>query len=158
MYVAKQQKRGVVVYDPEHDDHSPARLSLLGQLRRGIERGELFLHYQPKVSLLTQQIVGVEALVRWRHPERGLVPPNDFIPLAEHTGLIGPLTMSVMNMALAQAKVWVDGGHRIPVAVNASARNLLDEEFASKVSDLLSQTRCDGRFAGSRSDRVGSDA
>jgi diguanylate cyclase len=139
MYVAKQQKRGVVVYDPENDDHSPERLSLLGQLRRGIERGELFLHYQPKINLKTREVVGVEALVRWQHPERGMVPPNDFIPLAEHTGLIGPLTMSVLNMALAQAKVWADGGHHIPVAVNISARNLSDDEFANKVKRLLDQ-------------------
>jgi diguanylate cyclase len=139
MYVAKQQKRGVVVYDPENDDHSPERLSLLGQLRRGIERGELFLHYQPKINLKTREVVGVEALVRWQHPERGVVPPIDFIPLAEHTGLIGPLTMSVLNMALAQAKVWADGGHHIPVAVNISARNLTDDEFANKVKRLLDE-------------------
>jgi diguanylate cyclase (GGDEF)-like protein len=139
MYVAKQQKRGVVVYDPENDDHSPERLSLLGQLRRGIERGELLLHYQPKINLKTKEVVGVEALVRWQHPERGTVAPSDFIPLAEHTGLIGPLTMSVLNMALAQAKAWADDGHHLPVAVNISARNLIDDEFANKVKHLLAE-------------------
>ena len=139
MYIAKQQKRGVVVYDPENDDHSPERLSLLGQLRRGIERSELFLQYQPKLDLKTMEVVGVEALVRWQHPDRGIVPPNDFIPLAEHTGLIGPLTMSVLNMALAQVKLWADSGHHIPVAVNISARNLSDDTFADKLKGLLVQ-------------------
>jgi diguanylate cyclase len=139
MYVAKQQGRGVVVYDPENDEHSPERLALLGQLRRGIERGELFLHYQPKINLHSGEVVGVEALVRWQHPERGLVPPNDFIPLAEHTGLIGPLTVFVLSTALAQVKVWADAGHCIPVAVNVSARNLVDDEFANKVAELLEQ-------------------
>jgi diguanylate cyclase len=137
MYVAKQQGRGVVVYDPENDEHSPERLALLGQLRRGIERAELFLHYQPKINLHSGEVVGVEALVRWQHPERGLVPPNDFIPLAEHTGLIGPLTLFVLNAALAQVKVWADAGHCIPVAVNVSARNLVDDEFANNVAGLL---------------------
>lgn len=137
MYVAKQQKRGVVVYDPENDGHSPARLSLLGQLRHGIERGELFLHYQPKVNLVTRDVVGVEVLVRWQHPERGIVPPDEFIPLAEHTGLIGELTTSVLNMALAQAKAWADAGFQIPVAVNVSARDLANEAFANRVKALL---------------------
>jgi diguanylate cyclase len=139
MYVAKQQKRGVTAYDPQSDVHSPQRLSLLGDLRRGIERGELLLHYQPKLNLKTRALVGVEALVRWQHPERGLVPPDEFIPLAEHTGLIGPLTTCVLNMALAQVKLWADGGQGIPVAVNISARNLLDEDFANKVNTLLNQ-------------------
>jgi len=129
----------VVVYDPENDDHSPERLSLLGQLRRGIERSELFLQYQPKLDLKTMEVVGVVALVRWQHPDRGIVPPNDFIPLAEHTGLIGPLTMSVLNMALAQLKLWADSGHHIPVAVNISARNLSDDTFAGKLKGLLVQ-------------------
>ena len=122
---------GVAVHREEIE-----RLSLLGQLRRGIERGELFVHCQPKVSLSTGEVVGVEALVRWQRPERGVVAPDDFIPLAERTGLIGPLTMCVLNTPLAQVGQWADSGRRIPVAVNVSARNLADD-FASQVSALL---------------------
>jgi diguanylate cyclase (GGDEF)-like protein len=137
MYVAKKQNLGVSVYDPGTDQHSPERLALLGQLRRGIEIGELFLHYQPKVCLRTGQVTGVEALVRWQHPERGLVCPDEFIPLAEHTGLIGPLTQCVLSMALAQVKAWVDAGHHIPVAVNVSARNLLNDQLVDQITHLL---------------------
>jgi diguanylate cyclase len=137
MYVAKQQGHGVMAYDPHSDQHSPERLSLLGHLRRGLERGELFLNFQPKIQISSQALVGVEALVRWRHPERGVVPPNDFIPLAEHTGLIGPLTMYVLKAALAQIKLWRKAGHDIPVAINVSARNLLDEGFGERVAEML---------------------
>jgi diguanylate cyclase (GGDEF)-like protein len=139
MYMAKRQGRGVVVYDPENDEHSPERLATLGQLRRSLEHGELFLHYQPKVSLGTGDLTGVEALVRWQHPQRGLIPPIEFIPLAEYTGLIGPLTMYVMDAAMAQARVWMDAGQRIPVAVNISARNLVDEQFSQNVAELLTR-------------------
>jgi diguanylate cyclase (GGDEF)-like protein len=137
MYVAKKQNLGVSVYDPGTDQHSPERLALLGQLRRGIELGELFLHYQPKVIPRTGQVIGVEALLRWRHPERGLVGPDEFIPLAEHTGLIGPLTQCVLGMALAQVKAWTDVGYRLPVAVNISARNLLNDQLVDQITDLL---------------------
>jgi diguanylate cyclase len=119
---------------------------LLGHLRRGLERGELFLNFQPKLQLGSQALVGVEALVRWRHPERGVVPPNDFIPLAEHTGLIGPLTLFVLKTTLAQIKLWRKAGHDIPVAVNVSARNLLDEGFGEQVAELLAQYQVPARF------------
>jgi diguanylate cyclase len=146
MYVAKQQGCGVTAYDPQSDEHSPERLSLLGHLRRGLERGELFLNFQPKLQVSSQALVGVEALVRWRHPERGVVPPNDFIPLAEHTGLIGPLTLYVLKAALAQIKLWRKAGHDIPVAINVSARNLLDEGFGERVAELLALYQVPARF------------
>jgi diguanylate cyclase len=139
MYVAKTQTRGVMVYDASDDEHSPERLSLLGQLRRAIEGDELFLVYQPKLKLSTGQCIGVEALVRWQHPLRGVVPPNDFIPMAEHTGLIGPLTLCVLNQALLQTKAWFAAGPVMPVSVNISARNLHDDDFANKLADLLQQ-------------------
>jgi diguanylate cyclase (GGDEF)-like protein len=141
MYAAKLQGQGVLAYDPDADLHTPERLQLLGQLRMGIERNELFLEYQPKLSLSTGRVTGVEALVRWQHPIRGLVRPDLFIPFAEHTALIGPLTKHVLDLALAQTRAWMDMGHRIPVAVNISARNLLDEQIVDQVRDLLARHR-----------------
>lgn len=141
MYVAKNQGLGLFAYDPAADGHSPERLALLGDLRRGLDRGELVLHYQPKVSLSTGDVSGVEALVRWQHPDRGLVPPDAFIPLAENTGLITPLTTYVLDAALGQARAWAELGHRIPVAVNLSARNLHDERLVETVAALLDQHR-----------------
>ena len=137
MYVAKTEQLGVFAYDPTVDGHSPAKLALLGDLRRALERGELVLHYQPKISIGTGEVVSVEALVRWQHPDRGLIFPDGFILLAEHTGLIGSLTRYVLDAALTQARVWVDAGRPLPVSVNLSARNLLDENLPSQVAELL---------------------
>ncbi len=137
MYVAKSQNLGVFAYSPDVDGHSPAKLALLGDLRRALERGELVLHYQPKVSISTGDVVSAEALVRWAHPDRGMIFPDAFIPLAEHTGLIGPLTRYVLNAALAQARVWSDSGRPLAVSVNLSARNLLDENLPVQVAELL---------------------
>jgi len=137
MYVAKTDQLGVFAYDPTVDGHTPAKLALLGDLRRALERGELVLHYQPKISLSTGDVVSAEALVRWQHPDRGLIFPDAFIPLAEHTGLIGPLTRYVLDAALTQARVWVDAGRPLPISVNLSARNLLDENLPAQVANLL---------------------
>ena len=137
MYAAKTQNLGVCVYDPAVDRHSPAKFALFGDLRRALERGELILHYQPQVAISTGEVVGVEALVRWQHPERGLVFPDEFIPFTEYTGLIGPLTRHVLDTALAQARVWFDLGRPLPIAVNLSARNLLDEGLPDLVAELL---------------------
>jgi diguanylate cyclase len=137
MYVAKARKLGVFAYDPEVDLHSPAKLALLGELRRALERDELVLYYQPKVNISTGEVVGAEALVRWQHPERGLVFPDAFIPLAEQTGLIEPLTTYVLGTALTQARAWMDAGQPLMVSVNLSARHLLDERLPRQVADLL---------------------
>ncbi len=139
MYVAKNQDLGVFVYDASSDGHSPSRLALLGDLRRGLERNELVLHYQPKVSISTGEVVGVEALVRWQHPARGMIFPDEFIPLAENTGLIGPLTRYVLDAALKQTREWVDAGRTLSVSVNLSARNLLDERLPLQVAELLAE-------------------
>lgn len=137
MYVAKEHGEGVCAYDPSIDGHSRDRLSLIGDLRHALDRDELFLHFQPRVSIATGELRGAEALVRWQHPTRGLVPPDEFIPVAEHTALIGPLTLRVLDLAVAQVRAWLDLGHRIPVAVNLSARNLLDEGLVEQIVDCL---------------------
>ena len=140
MYAAKAQNLGVCVYDAELNGHSPTKLALLGELRRALELDQLLLHYQPKVSISTGEVVGAEALVRWQHPDRGLVFPDAFIPVAEHTGLIKPLTTYVLNAALTQAKTWLDAGQPLMVSVNLSARNLLDEGLPKEVAGLLEAT------------------
>jgi diguanylate cyclase (GGDEF)-like protein len=137
MYTAKTQNLGVSVYDSAVDEHSPTKLALLGDLRRALERRELILYYQPKVRVSTGDVVGVEALIRWQHPERGLVLPDEFIPVAEHTGLIGPLTHYVLDLALAQARLWSDSGRPLTVSVNLSARNLLDVGLPGQIAALL---------------------
>ena len=137
MYVAKTEQIGVSTYDPTGDAHSPTRLALLGELRRAIDDEELVLHYQPKVRICDGALVGAEALVRWQHPERGLIFPDEFIPLAEHTSLVSPLMFLILDAALTQVRAWSDAGRRTPVSVNLSARNLLDPELATQVADLL---------------------
>ena len=139
MYVAKDERTGVETYAASRDRHSPNRLGLLGSLRKGIDDGELELHYQPKVSLSTGAVTGVEALVRWRHPQRGLVFPDDFIPLAESSGLMHRLTGYVVDTALAQAAQWWSVGLQVPVAVNVSARDLHGSALAQTVAAGLAR-------------------
>jgi len=133
MYVAKAEGTGIELYDAARDPNSPARLGTVTALREGIERQELELHYQPKVSLRDGQVVGVEALVRWRHPERGLVPPDEFIPLAERTGLVHRITEHVIAEGLGQARQWWDVGLHVPVAINVSMRDLHETDLAGLV-------------------------
>jgi EAL domain-containing protein (putative c-di-GMP-specific phosphodiesterase class I) len=125
------------MYAPEQDEYSPSRLALIGELRRAIEQDELLLYYQPQVNLATGQLDGVEALVRWQHPQRGVVPPDEFIPLAEHTGLIAPLSRWVLAEALRQCRSWRDAGLEMRVAVNLSARLLHDEHLVATIGELL---------------------
>jgi diguanylate cyclase (GGDEF)-like protein len=137
MHLAKTQRSGVELYETASDPYSPERLVLAGELREGISRGELVLHYQPKLAVDTGKVVGVEALVRWRHPERGLVPPGEFIELAERTDVIGALTMHVLRTALGQVAAWRRVGIDLPVAVNLPAQLLLDRDLPSDVASLL---------------------
>jgi diguanylate cyclase (GGDEF)-like protein len=137
MYVAKRSGSGFACYTPEQDDNNPDHLLLLGELRRAISDNELVLYFQPKVSLRTGRLDSVEALVRWLHPRRGLLAPDVFIPLAEQTGLIKPLTEWVLDAALRQARVWLQHGLVIPVAVNVSGQNLHDPALAPTIAMLL---------------------
>jgi diguanylate cyclase (GGDEF)-like protein/PAS domain S-box-containing protein len=140
MYVAKRLGGGYVLYSPDKDQYSHDRLALVSELKHAIERDELRLHYQPKVNLNTGEIEGVEALVRWLHPERGLQHPEQFIPLAEHTGLIRPLTLWVLKRTLEQCKAWEETGLQLSVAVNLSPRSLLDMEVIESVVSALSES------------------
>jgi len=137
MYKAKESHAGHVFYSEELDHGSPSQLSLVGELRRAIERDELVLHYQPKAALGSGEVTHVEALVRWQRPEHGLVPPNEFIPLAEHTGLIKQLSSHVLDAALRQLRGWLDSGIDLCVAVNLSARNLLEADLPDQIAELL---------------------
>jgi len=112
----------------------------MGELRYAIDHGELTLYYQPKIQMRTRRVIGVEALVRWKHPHRGMIPPDDFIPLAERSGLIRPLTQWVLSTALDQARKWEQAGFQLSVAVNLSARNLLDAQIPDHLTDLLRRT------------------
>lgn len=137
MYEAKQQSTGYAVYSPQHERHNSSHLILMGDLRHAIDRNELFLQYQPKIDLRNRSVIGVEALVRWQHPSRGMVPPDQFIPLSEQGGLIKPLTLWVLKAALSQCHAWRQDGLKLPVAVNLSARNLQDPQLPDQVARLL---------------------
>ena len=126
-----------VLYSAACEPHDPARLALLGELRRALDANELQLYYQPKVDLRNRTVVGAEALLRWAHPKRGFVPPGEFIPLAEQTGLIRPLTRWVLEHAAGEARGWERAGRSIPVAVNVSARSLHDGRIVDDVEEAL---------------------
>jgi diguanylate cyclase (GGDEF)-like protein len=133
MYLAKERRTGMEMYAPDADRSSSARLSLLGELRRGIDRGELELHYLPKVFLADGWTGGMEALVRWRHPRLGMIMPADFIPAAEQSCLMRDLTAHVVDAALAQAARWQRDGLLVQVSVNLCVRDLLDGGLAEMV-------------------------
>jgi diguanylate cyclase (GGDEF)-like protein len=139
MYVAKEHHGSVEVYDASKDQYSRRRLGLLGQLRASLDSRDVMLYYQPKLDLLTGEVQTVEALVRWAHPQEGLILPGDFVPLAERTGLIRPLTSFVIEEAVSQARRWMDDGLDLPIAVNLSARSLYDMQFPDEVKEVLAR-------------------
>ena len=139
MYRAKYGQVGYLVYTPEAADHVTTRagMELLAQLRRAIEHGELAVHYQPKVSLRSGAIIGVEALVRWPHPQRGLLYPDQFLPLARQNRLMRAMTEFVVERALNDAALWHSRGHRLPVAVNLSPPTFADRDLPDRIEQAL---------------------
>src|SRR5450432_2245805 len=133
LYSAKEERNSVRLYSVDDDRNTVDRLELLGDLRGAIERGELVVHYQPKVAAHTGGVVGIEALARWEHPERGLIMPDDFIGLAEHTGLLSLLTASVLRTALADLRRWRTVQPNLTLAVNVAPAQLNDREFPESV-------------------------
>jgi diguanylate cyclase (GGDEF)-like protein/PAS domain S-box-containing protein len=139
MYVAKESGSPFAIYDPSEDTYEPGRLALAAELRQALDRRELVVYYQPQVDVRSGKVTGAEALVRWLHPRRGLLPPSEFIPFAEHTGLMKPLTLYVLNEALRQSRAWEQAGRCLMLSVNISMRNLIDRAFPSAVEELLRQ-------------------
>lgn len=139
MYAAKRTRYGYAVYDAAEDVTQPGRLSLVGDLRQALVNREFDLYYQPKVDLRTGVLYGVEALARWSHPKRGFVPPDEFIPALEESGLIRPFTLWAIECALQQCVAWRAAGLELTVAVNLSLQSLLDPQFPEQVVALLTR-------------------
>ena len=137
MYAAKRSAGSVETYRVDQEDEGGRRLVLMAELGEAIEGGQLSLAFQPQVDARTGAVLGAEALLRWRHPQRGDVPPGEFIPVVERTGVIRWLSRWVVDAALAQARAWGDRGHDLPVSVNVSARDLADPGLAAEIAELL---------------------
>ncbi len=139
MYKAKQQTAGPTFYEPSMDAHTPRRLTLLAELGIAIRENQLVLHYQPRVDIATGRCLGCEALVRWQHPTLGLIPPNEFIPLAEASDLIQPLGVWVLEKAMAQTREWRDMKLELIMSINLTARNLMEESFPTTIQRVLKE-------------------
>jgi predicted signal transduction protein with EAL and GGDEF domain len=137
LYEAKRERARFCAYRAEEDIHTPQRLAILADLRSAVDNDELFLEFQPKVDLANGTVNGAEALVRWNHPTRGIIRPDDFIPLAENTGLITPITWFVVERSLQQVRLWQDAGLDLDVAVNLSVRHLTDMSLPDRIAVAL---------------------
>jgi len=143
MYMAKRNRSGYAIYDINEDPHNPDRLALLGDLHHALARRELVLHYQPKINLRTGEFIGVEALARWNHSARGMIGPDEFIPLLEQTGMIRGFAYAILDMAMEQCAQWRRLGYTLNVAVNLSAHNVRDPSLAAHFIALLQKWSVD---------------
>ena len=146
MYAAKHKQSGYEFHRDDHEPRSAEELSLVVELRRAVERKELVLHYQPKLHMRTGLMTRCEVLMRWNHPQRGLLAPGAFIPAAERTGIIRSMTDWLLDRALQQCREWQDAGAPIHLAVNVSAKSLLDQALPEKVQSALDRWEVDPRF------------
>ena len=137
MYLAKASHTPLEQYSPERDEYSPARLALAGEFRRAIDSGELVAWYQPKIDVASGRIVGAEALARWVHPVRGLVRPDEFIPIVEQTNLLRPMTLRIVRSAIETFASLHRAGLDLGISVNLSARNLLDPDIPRAIASML---------------------
>ncbi len=137
MYIAKQNKIGYSIYDQQKDTHSIGRLALMSELRKAIEEESLEIYFLPKVNVTNSLVVGAEALLRWNHPQRGFIQPDEFIPLAEQTGLIKPLTKWVLEKAITQCAEWKNKNINLNVSVNISVHNLHDAKLLQHIQDMI---------------------
>ena len=139
MYAAKRTGGSYAVYQQEDDPYDPARILLRADLRKAIDQRDIVLYYQPQVTLATGELTGTEALARWRHAQRGWIPPGEFIPVAERMGLIKPLTLYLLERAGRDAEVMKQAGLTVPIAVNVSMRNLLDARFPEMLESVVAR-------------------
>ncbi len=146
MYNAKQRGAGFELYDPENDPHTPRRLALMTELQDAIRCDQLELHFQPIVDMASGAVICAEALLRWRHPIHGIVPPDEFIPQVENHDLIRPLSLWVLDKALAESRNWRQLGIDIKVAVNMSARNIQDLDLPDQIDAALRRHHVDARL------------
>lgn len=134
------------IYGKEIKSKGLDKMILLNELRQGIENDELILYYQPQIDINTNKLIGFEALVRWEHPIKGMIPPDDFIPLAEETGLIIPMGNTILNKACRQAKQWIEDGYEMIISVNISAKQFQHTEFLKKVQEVLKSTGLNPKY------------
>lgn len=146
MYHTKSNEGASSFYDAKNDYNDKRRLTMMVELGQAIREDQLLLHFQPRIDLQTSKVTGCEALVRWEHPIHGLVPPGDFLPLAEMSDLIHPLSAKVLSLAIDEIKRLLDKGYYMPIAVNLSARNLSDANLTKTIESLLSKAQIDAKL------------